>query len=44
MIMGGYPSINTEPAWGIMFSLCVIHKVDLCPNNGDINRLMMTFQ
>jgi hypothetical protein len=23
------------------FSLCVIHKVGLCPSSGDINRLMM---
>jgi hypothetical protein len=23
------------------FSLCVIHKEGLCPNSGDINRLMM---
>jgi hypothetical protein len=24
-----------------LFSLCVIHKEDLCPSSGDINRLMM---
>jgi hypothetical protein len=23
------------------FSLCVIHKEDLCPSSGDINRLMI---
>jgi hypothetical protein len=23
------------------FPLCLIHKEGLCPNNGDINRLMM---
>jgi hypothetical protein len=35
----------TNPHWTRMvvrlFSLCVIHKEDLCPSNGDINRLMM---
>jgi hypothetical protein len=25
----------------LLFFLCVIHKEDLCPSSGDINRLMM---
>jgi hypothetical protein len=36
----------TNPLWVRVvgygpFSLCVIHKEGLCPNSGDINRLMM---
>jgi hypothetical protein len=36
----------TNPHWACVvgygpFSLCVIHREGLCPNSGDINRLMM---
>jgi hypothetical protein len=37
---------GTNPQWDCVvgygpFFLCVIHKEDLCPSNGGINRLMM---
>jgi hypothetical protein len=40
------PQLTHQPTLGHVvgygpFSLCVIHKEDLCPSNGDINRLMM---
>jgi hypothetical protein len=36
----------TNPHWACVvgygpFSLCVTHKAGLCPNSGDINKLMM---
>jgi hypothetical protein len=36
----------TNPQWARVegygpFSLCVIHKEDLCPSSGEFNRLMM---
>jgi hypothetical protein len=46
MIICNYVYLPTNTHWARvggygLFSLCVIHKEDLCPSSGDINRLMM---
>jgi hypothetical protein len=46
LVPAAFAVVSThQPALGprgySQFSLCVIHKEDLCPSSGDVNRLMM---